>query len=558
MSISTMWIFFAGLGIFLYGMSLLESSLKKMAGRTFKLFLKKHTGNKIEAIGSGTIVTAMLQSSSVVSLMVLAFVGAGVMSMRNGLAVVFGSNLGTTLDNWVVALVGFNFNIEQFSLPVIAISGIGLAFVKENKLRNVCEFALGFGLLFLGMHYMKTSIESLLTGFDFSPYADYNRLFFVLLGFIITAIIQSSQATMVIVLSALNTGVIPFHAAVAIVIGSELGTSMKILLGSVGSIPAKKRVALGNTIFNLVITLFAVIFMTALIQFVNFITGGEHPLIALVLFQSAINFTGLIIFYPLLGRFGDFLEKQFTNDNKNATFYISKISPLEPGTAMEAIEKEVQLFVSRVIELNQEAFHIREKIFSGFVPISDAPVLPAGNTFSANYEFIKKSEGEILFFYSSMRKEKMEEEDLKRLDQLIASVRNAMYSAKSMKDIRHNREDFRDSADDTKYRHYKYFQKQLREYFKNLNNIAGMQEKSISFTSLAELLQLCKKDYESGLNEFYTEAGNKSLSEHDLSSLLNVNRELYSSRKSLIHSFKYLLLNESQANDFDALPGNAG
>lgn len=557
MEINTIWIFAAGLGIFLYGVSLLESSLNKLAGRTFKLFLKKHTGNKLEAIGSGTIVTAMLQSSSVVSFMVLAFVGAGVMNMRNGLAVVFGSNLGTTLDSWVVALIGFKLNIEQFSLPVIALSGLGLAFLSGNKIRNICGFALGFGLLFLGMHYMKISIESLVTGFDFSPYADYNRLFFVLLGFIITAIIQSSSATMVIVLSALNTGAIPFHAAVAIIIGSELGTSMKILLGSIGNIPAKKQLAIGNTIFNLVITGFAVVFMTLLIRFVNFIAGENNPLIALVLFQSLINLTGLIIFYPLLDRFGNFLETRFTHQEKQATQYISKMSPVVPGAAMVALEKEVHLFLTRVSRLNLDAFHIKENIFTGFDSVKEISVFQNNKSFSANYDFIKKAQGEFLHFYSGMRKENMEEEDSKRLDQLMASVRSAMYSAKSMKDIRHNRQDFRDSADDGKYKHYKYFQKQLREYFLSLNKITGMKDSASVFSSLEDLMQSSKNDYEAGLNQIYTEAGANTLRENDISSMLNINRELYSSRKSLIHSFKFLLLNEKQANEFDALPGHA-
>ena len=118
MSLTNFWQLLAGLSIFLFGMYQLEIALKQLAGRTFKLFLRKHTENKLSAIFSGTIVTAVLQSSSVVTFMVLSFVGAGVINMRNALAVVLGSNLGTTLDSWVVAMLGFKLDIEKFALQV--------------------------------------------------------------------------------------------------------------------------------------------------------------------------------------------------------------------------------------------------------------------------------------------------------------------------------------------------------------------------------------------------------------------------------------------------------
>src|SRR5688572_24385198 len=119
------WKSLAGVAIFLLGMKFLEDSLRQLAGRPFKLFLKKQTSNKLKAIGGGAIVTGLLQSSSVVGLMVLAFVGAGVITMQNALAIFLGANLGTTINSWIVALLGFKFNIESFALPITAVAGIG-------------------------------------------------------------------------------------------------------------------------------------------------------------------------------------------------------------------------------------------------------------------------------------------------------------------------------------------------------------------------------------------------------------------------------------------------
>jgi len=551
------WQFLAGLGIFLFGMHLLEDALKKLAGRTFKLFLKKHTGNKLEAVFSGTVVTGILQSSSVVTLMVLAFVGAGVVSMRNGLAVVFGSNFGTTLDSWVVALVGFNFNIENLAIPIIAIGGLGFTFFKNNKIRSICEFAIGFGFLFFGLHFMKTAMEFMLTDFDFTPYSDYNRLFFVMLGFFITALIQSSSATMVIVLSALHTEAIPFDAAAGIVIGSELGTSMKIVLGSINGISAKKRIALGNTLFNIVVTIIAVVFMWPLIHLVNWITGEANPLIALVLFQSIINFTGLLIFYPLLDKLGDFLEKRFLKKLKNTTFFISELTADLPDLAMDGVEKEVKVFINRIVRLNMSAFHIKENLFPSYrFHLKEEEIFDIEKPFSENYEKTKEAEGEILSFYTKLRSERIEEEDIKILDNWMASVRNAMYSAKSLKDIRHNREDFGDSSEDLKYDYYIKFQKQLIEFYKGLNQIADEKNSKICKMEMVRILSKIEYEYRMSLKGIYKQAGEIGLTENDISSLLNVNMAIYTSCKSLIQSLKFLLLDEMEVRELDEIEIN--
>lgn len=145
------WKLLAGIAIFLLGMHFLEEALKSLTGRSFKLFLKKNTTSKPAAITGGAIVTAVLQSSSVVNLMVLAFVGAGVITMHNALAIMLGSNLGTTVSSWIIVTLGFQLNLESFALPVIGISGIAMVLVNsDSRWRNWCMFFLGFGFLFLG------------------------------------------------------------------------------------------------------------------------------------------------------------------------------------------------------------------------------------------------------------------------------------------------------------------------------------------------------------------------------------------------------------------------
>ncbi|MBU9937438.1 MAG: Na/Pi symporter, partial [Ferruginibacter sp.] len=241
------WKLLAGVAIFLLGMRFLEDSLQQLAGRSFKLFLKKQTASKPKAVLGGALVTGILQSSSVVNLMVLAFVGAHVMPMQNALAVVLGANLGTTLSNWIIATVGFNFNIEYIAYPLAGVFGIGMTLVKkESFLYKWSKFLFGFGFLFIGLNFMKTGMEDTVKQVDLAAFNHYPVIFFLLLGFIITSLIQSSTATMAILLSALHANAIGLFAATAVALGSEAGTSIKLLLASVKGLPDKKRVAYGN------------------------------------------------------------------------------------------------------------------------------------------------------------------------------------------------------------------------------------------------------------------------------------------------------------------------
>ncbi len=155
--------------MFLFAMYLIEESLKNLSGRNFKLLLQRTSKNKVGAVAGGAIVTGLLQSSSMVSLMVLAFVGAGVFTMKNAMAIILGANLGTTLDSWVVATLGFKVDIEIAAYPSIFIGGILLVLFGNRKtIKYISYFLLGFGLLFMGLAFMKTAMEAQVNEFDFS------------------------------------------------------------------------------------------------------------------------------------------------------------------------------------------------------------------------------------------------------------------------------------------------------------------------------------------------------------------------------------------------------
>jgi len=549
------WRLLAGLALFLYGMFHLEDGMKQMEGRSFKLFLQKHTKNKFSAILSGAGITAILQSSSIVNLMLLSFVGAGMLSMRNALGVVLGANVGGTFNSWLVATLGFNANITKFTLPAIGIAGIALIiFRKKKKISQAAKFLMGFGILFLGLQFMKESMDSLLKTFEFTPYLHYHGIVFVLIGFAITALIQTSAATVVLVISALYATIIPIETAVAVVLGAELGTTIKLLIGSIGGISAKKRVASANIIFNIVTSVFGFVLLVPIIKLLRDVIGIENPLIILVSFQTFINIAGVIFFYFFLNSLGNFLERRFADDNKIATSFLQNTSPEIFDIALEMIEKETGLFIYRTIHLNMEVFQIedassdenefKKKAESNKVFSSSLPYLE-------KYHLLKQAEGEILSFYSKMIEQESNQGDLIRLNQLMTAVRSAMYGAKSMKDIDHDRIEFSNSVNEVKYGIYKLFRRQLVDFYSEINQIFLVKDKKICSQKLETLFEKIKLDYSERVKSSYLDTGKDVMKEVDISTLFILNLEIFTSCKAIIFSLKDYMLDDEVSEIFE-------
>jgi phosphate:Na+ symporter len=534
MSTADLWKLLAGLGLFLYGMFLLEESIRQAEGRRFKLMLKKYSGRKLSAIFGGTLITGILQSSSVVNLLLLSFVGAGMVTMRNALAVLLGSNIGGTFNSWLVAMLGFKVDLGDYSLVFIAIASIALVvFRSRQRLMPVARFVMGVGLLFLGLAFVKEGMDQLVKDIDLSDFAGYPLIVYLLLGFVVTVLVQTSAATIVLVLGALNAGMIPIITGVAMVLGAELGTTLKINFGSIGGNPAKKRVAAGNSIFNMATTLLGFLFITPLVRGLSIVF--TDPLLVLVSFQTAINLAGAFLFYFLLGYLGDFLERRFT-DTRAATRFLQNTSPEMTDTALEMLEKEVRLFLQRVIRLNMDVFTINSE--GGEEKTHAEADRPPSSGIAEEYLLIKQAEGEIVSFYSRMNLVSLGQENLLRLNQLMACVRNAMYSAKGMKDIFADRRELSNSGNEHKYRMYQAFQEQLAGFYARVNLFLRKKPQEEPAVALYRLSERLGEDHEKVINILYRLARKNELREVDLSTILNLNRELYSSGKAIIEALR--------------------
>lgn len=547
MSSFDFWKVLAGVAIFMLGMMMLEEALQQLAGRPFKLFLRKHTTHKLKAIGAGAVVTAVLQSSSIVNLMLLAFVGSGIIQMENGLAMMLGSNIGTTFTSWIVATVGFEFNLESLALPATGIAGIAMMLLnKHSKWFQLSKFFLGFSFLFVGLNFMKTGVESIVQQTDLSRFNDYSVILFLFIGVLITALIQASSATIALVLAALHAHAIELQPAMAIVLGAEIGTTIKLFIASAKGIAAKKRVALGNFLMNVIISLLLIFLLAPINNLITQQMGVTNNVIALVVFQTLVNLISILLFYPFLQPFGKFLSARFTQNN-DETLFIHKIKPGENELAVQALQKEAAYFLQLVIDYSKRVFelnHITNGQTAAFIK------KPA----EEQYEFIKHLHGDILSFYVKQQATQLQPDEALHLQRLISSVRNGMYAAKSIKDASFDAALLRNSSNDKKFAYYNESKEKINHLLVGITTIL-QQPTAETATTLIQLYKQIIEQYTHELQELYRQNNIEHLNETEISTIINYNRELYTAYKSLLLAAKDLLLNEQQALLFDELPG---
>ncbi len=544
------WKMLAGVAIFLLGIKFLEESLQELAGRRFKLFLKRQTENKIKAIGGGALVTAVLQSSSVVSLMVLAFVGAGIIHMQNALAIILGANLGTTISNWIVALVGFKVNIENIALPVTGIAGLGYVILnKTSPLYNWSRFLLGFSFLFVGLGNIKTGIEDIVQQVDLTQYENSPVIVFFLIGFIITSIIQASSATMALTLSALFAGAINLHDSMAITLGSEVGTTIKLFFASIKGSAVKKRVALGNFLINVITVTIVLIFLSPVNRLITEIIGIKDNLIALVFFQSFINIFGIILFYPLLNVLGRFLDNRFRS-TVDETMFIHKVEVKEPSTALDALAKETNHFIEMVCNYALSCFEIPDKK----QPETKLNKKYLDHNILEKYEYIKFLYGEIHSYYIQLQKTTTNKEDLEMLDRLMSSIRNGMYAVKSFKDALPDKEQLQNSSNEIKFAFYKETRDEVQKFCNAIQELLK-ENKQDKAKELTEIYKSVTAGYTTTLQHLYKEGTAGNVNETEITTMLNFNREIFTGFKSLVFAAKDHLLDKEQSKLFDDLPG---
>ncbi len=551
------WKFFAGLGLFLYGMTRVEDALKELAGKRFKLFLRKYSTNRFLAILNGAITTAILQSSSIVLLMVIAFAGAGIISLSNSLGIILGANLGTTLTGWLVSSFGFSLKIDTLAFHIIAIGSLGLIFInRRNFFYHLFGFIIAIGLLLLGLGFMKEGMSQLATVVDVRELEKYGLLAFFLFGLIVTSVIQSSSAMMTIALSALFADVITLEMAAYIVVGADLGTTITGLLASMQGAAVKKRVGLAHFFFNVSTAVMALALVKPFLLLIHTYLQITDPLFALVAFHSGFNALGIVVFFPLLGVFENFLNRFFQGHKGQACLYIHRVGTELPEASIEAIRLELNHFAMKVFEFNSKLMGFATDEGAGdrkrkYVFLKN---LLSDDHSAEDYEQIKTIEGELLEYFVQLQQEKLDPEESATLNQYILALRNGVQSAKSTKDIQHNIKDFRQSVSEVVEHLIEELQKEYLSVQKRLYQFLQNKKGKAQFEELASILSGNESAYRNANEWIYSATRTNHEMSKQVATFLNVNREIYNANFALIEALEDIFLSPSESQNLSRLP----
>jgi len=360
-SLITIGMLTGGLGLFLLAVNMITDGLKQAAGHTLRDMLGKWTRSPAHGIFTGVAITAIVQSSSAVTVATIGFVNAGLITMYQALGVVYGTNIGTSVTGWLVAIIGFKIEVETFALPII---GIGMLLRLTGGESRRASFGLaiaGFGLFFIGIDVLKDAFEGIATTIDLQKFTVdgvQGVLMYVGIGFMMTVLTQSSSAAIAITLTAASSGILSLYAAAAMVIGTNVGTTSTAAISVIGATPNAKRVATAHILFNLGTGVVALMILPLLFWVVSVAGGmlglGGIPAVTLALFHTIFNILGVLLMWPLSGRLTRFLEKRFVTQEEieGRPRFLDKSVAVTPMLAVNALGLElsrISMIVRRMV-----------------------------------------------------------------------------------------------------------------------------------------------------------------------------------------------------------------
>ncbi len=350
MLFSVLMSFIGGLGLFLLGMRMMTKGLSLAAGRHLRRILGHWTRTLVRGVFSGFLITALVQSSSAVTVAVIGFVNAGLLKLSHSVGVIYGSNVGTTVTGWIIAAVGLHMNVKILALPLIGLGAVLHLTGTDTRREHLGDALAGFGLFFLGIEVLQGAFVGLGSGINFTALASLGSWtvpVFLGVGFSLTVLMQSSSAAMALVLTAALSGVIDVPSAAAAVIGTNIGTTSTAALSVLGATFNAKKVAAAHIIFNMFTALAALVSLPLLLKLVHLIQTslgtGHGPALTLALFHTTFNIVGVLLFMPFSGRLVRFLDRRIGRQEMRRCKprYLDKNVLSQPHLALDALFMEL-------------------------------------------------------------------------------------------------------------------------------------------------------------------------------------------------------------------------
>lgn len=360
-----------GLGLFMLARDMLTDGLKALAGHGLRQLLSHWTRTPLHGIASGALLTALVQSSSAITITIIGFVNAGILTMPQALGVVFGASIGTTMTSWLISLTGIDMNIAAFALPLIGVGALLALFgggdeeAAHDRFSGLGKTLAGFGLFFLGLSFLKSAFsgyegEIALTAFGDS---DIRGIAIVIaIGFLITTLTQSSSVANALIITATVQGSLSLTTAAAVMIGANLGSTSTAIFASLRATPAARRVAAGHILLHIATALTALLILPLLFIIVrqagDMLEVGAGPAFTLALFHTVYNLLGIALLYPFITPLANRLDRLFRSADEDIAIpqHLDKTLLSTPVLALPALVKELTRMRIVVVNLSMAAF----------------------------------------------------------------------------------------------------------------------------------------------------------------------------------------------------------
>ena len=547
----------AGVALFLVGMNFMEDGFKLFGDGLLEKLISKSTNTIPKSVVFGVISTAILQSSSLIAIIVISFLSAKIISLAGALGVVFGSALGTTVTTWIVSTLGVKVDIAAFALPII-IFGVIFKFYKQKNIQGIGNILLGLGFVFLGISYMKDGFEELKHGIDlaqFSVDGYWGVLIYTLIGLVATVIIQSSSATLALTITALSTGQIMYLNAMAIAAGANIGSATTAALGALVSNANSKRMAVGLFIFKGTVSVLTLICIYYLYDLVNYISdffgvASDDWAIKLAIFHTLYNLTGLIIFSFFIPRLVLFLKKLFV---ENVKAYVSKPKYLDmeviavPIVALKATRKETIHLYDNASEVLSHAIMLHRHRYLG-KPNIDTIVRDSTDIIELNidefYHTRIKSLYSDIISYSTYFINGLKSDKKAYLYDLRTACRDIAEAVKNTKELQQNISKYLISDNEHIKEEYNFIREAIAKTINTINEMKNSKDE-LDVLSKSELL----KDYLKSLDVIATGRidiliREKQIDKKMATTLLNDSAHAYTIMDKLINVAKILWIED--------------
>jgi phosphate:Na+ symporter len=551
----------AGVAIFLFGMMFLEDGFKAFTGGVLEKVLKKSTDKLYKSVGFGILATSVMQSSSLVSILTISFLSAGLIGLSQGIGIVFGANLGTTTGAWLVAGYGLKIDIAAYAMPML-VFGVILIFQKSKSFKGFGYILAGLGFLFLGIHFMKEGFEAFKSTIDLASFGGtgIKYLFiFTGIGIFATVVMQSSHATLVLIITALAAGQISYENALALAIGANVGTTITAIIGAMSANIAGKRLAGAHLIFNLVTGLIAIIFINQIMFSVDYASNlfgiaPDNYTLKLAVFHTIFNIIGVVVMIPFINILVKFLESTMKDpvvleDEKTVdTVRYLNDSVLElPETALVTIILETKHLFENAFDIICQGLNLDKTKILLTVPIEETINTQLNNPINIDDLYnrnIKGIYGDIIEFATKVQFH-IPKEEVDDIYQIKLANRYLVEAVKDTKHLQKNLIKYSQSKNEHIKEQYYNIQKNLSEILRDIQNIDKTEEDTTIMLLVSKSkVHIEKNDILS--NGTLDNLIRSSLITHEMAtSLMNDSAYAYSIGKNLITFAEIIFIDKS-------------